>query len=98
MLQTKTKTDITHALHATDVHHTKELYTTEEVRRAMASTADRTPTIILFGAKACKQCRYFKPQLQSLVTKQRIRLRVVNLAKATAGAFEEYKVKWSNRR
>ena len=54
MLQTKTTTDITHALHATDVHHTKELYTTEEVRRAMASTADRTPTIILFGAKACK--------------------------------------------
>ena len=49
------------------------------------------PAVLLFGAKQCKMCRFFKPQLASLMRKDfhNHRLLTVDLARATEAAFVE---------
>merc|ERR1711998_510778 len=66
----------------------------EEVLRLLAHDKVESPTLLLFGQRACRACRTLQPSLQRLVYRRDdIKLLRVNLSPATKNAFIHFEVK-----
>merc|ERR1711998_238877 len=65
----------------------------EEVLRLLAHDKVESPTLLLFGQRACRACRTLQPSLQRLVYKHNLSLLRVNLSPATKKAFIHFDVK-----
>ena len=73
------------------------LITSEEVRKAIGRGAERasTPTVVIFGAKACRACRQFRPELLRRLFRRHPEVSImhVDYSAATKDAFAEFDVR-----